>query len=662
ARLFEHIVVTARPAPTAAGNVASSISSLGGADLARMGHRHIAEALQQVPGANFSRGSGQEYLPALRSPVLSGAGACGSVLAAENGMPLRAAGFCNVNELFESHSEAARAIELVRGPGQTAFGANAVHGVVNVLPRNASAENEASFEAGDEDFYRGHLGYSGNDNWRADLTLAQDRGFRESSGYDLQKLSLHKQQGQRESWMSLSHLDQDTAAFLVGSDAYRNEALSRENASPEAYRKASSLRAASRYTLDAPPPGQFEIARAVVTPYLRHAEMEFLMHFLPGEPVETNRQTSVGVQAYYALESAQHLQLQCGGNLELTDAALRQIQFQPTQGSPFLIATIPQGKQYDYEVLASQSSLFCDANWQPVSGWNFQAGLRYEHMAYDYDNRMLDGRTDDSGVPCAAPGCRYSRPADRRDHFNNWSPFVGVTQRYSLNHQWFANMSHGFRAPQATELYRLQREQQSADLDAEEMTGFEAGLRGAGNKWQYELVGFSYRKRNVIFRDSDFFNVDGGKTEHRGVELALQVKPLQMLELGLSGTYASHRYSNRRISGGEDINGNLIDTAPRHLGSAFARWRPNDSWWVEARGIHVSRYYTNPENANRYPGHDYFNLLGGWQKDHWSFVLRLINATNVRYAERADNTQFSGDRYFPGRPRTLFGELRYSWE
>ncbi|NNM10476.1 MAG: hypothetical protein HKO60_00965, partial [Pseudomonadales bacterium] len=42
ARLFEHIVVTARPAPTAAGNVASSISSLGGADLARMGHRHIA--------------------------------------------------------------------------------------------------------------------------------------------------------------------------------------------------------------------------------------------------------------------------------------------------------------------------------------------------------------------------------------------------------------------------------------------------------------------------------------------------------------------------------------------------------------------------------------------------------------------------------------------
>ncbi|MBT8151840.1 MAG: TonB-dependent receptor, partial [Gammaproteobacteria bacterium] len=258
--------------------------------------------------------------------------------------------------------------------------------------------------------------------------------------------------------------------------------------------------------------------------------------------------------------------------------------------------------------------------------------------------------------------CRYSRPADRRDHFNNWSPFVGVTQRYRPNHQWFANISHGFRAPQATELYRLQREQQSADLDSEEMTGLEAGLRGAGRNWQYELVGFSYLKRDVIFRDSDFFNVDGGKTSHRGIELALQVKPLQTLELGLSGTYASHRYSNMRISGGEDINGNLIDTAPRHVGSAFAHWRPSDAWWAEARGIHVSRYYTNPENANRYPGHDYLNLLGGWKKDNWDFVLRLINATNVRYAERADNTQFSGDRYFPGRPRTLFGELRYSWE
>ncbi|NNC55587.1 MAG: TonB-dependent receptor, partial [Pseudomonadales bacterium] len=414
-------------------------------------------------------------------------------------------------------------------------------------------------------------------------------------------------------WLSLSHLDQKTAAFLVGSDAYRSASRSRENESPQAYRKASSLRAATRITLEAPPLENFQTAEVVLTPYLRHAEMDFLMHFLPGEPVETNRQTSLGMRAYYSLASAQRLRLQCGGNVELTDAALRQIQFQPTQGSPFLMATIPQGKQYDYEVLATQSSLFCDVNWQPGRGWTLNAGLRYEHMAYDYNNRMLDGRTDEAGSPCAPPGCRYSRPSDRSDHFNNWSPFVGVTQRYSANHQWFANISHGFRAPQATELYRLQREQQSAELDSEEMTGLETGLRGGGLRWQYELVGFSYRKRNVIFRDSDFFNVDSGKTTHRGIELALQADFFENLSSGLSVSYASHRYDNQRLSGGENINGNMIDTAPRHIGSVFARWRPGASTWLELQGIHVSRYYTNPENSARYPGHDYLNLLGGWR-------------------------------------------------
>ncbi|MGB5323957.1 MAG: hypothetical protein WBN40_00860, partial [Pseudomonadales bacterium] len=94
----------------------------------------------------------------------------------------------------------------------------------------------------------------------------------------------------------------------------------------------------------------------------------------------------------------------------------------------------------------------------------------------------------------------------------------------------------------------------------------------------------------------------------------------------------------------------------------FVRWHPNRHSWLELQGVHVSRYYTDPENAHRYPGHDYLNLRGGWSSGDWGFILRLINATDVRYAERADFTQFSGDRYFPGRPRTLLGEVRYSWQ
>ena len=45
------------------------------------------------------------------------AGACGAFLLLEDGFALRPPGFCNVNELFETNTEQARAIEVTRGPG-----------------------------------------------------------------------------------------------------------------------------------------------------------------------------------------------------------------------------------------------------------------------------------------------------------------------------------------------------------------------------------------------------------------------------------------------------------------------------------------------------------------------------------------------------------------
>ena len=82
----------------------------------------------------IQRGSGQESLTALRSPVLTGAGACGAVLVLEDGIPIRPVGTCNVNELFEVNVEQAAAIEVLRGPGSVLYGSSAVHGIINVIP------------------------------------------------------------------------------------------------------------------------------------------------------------------------------------------------------------------------------------------------------------------------------------------------------------------------------------------------------------------------------------------------------------------------------------------------------------------------------------------------------------------------------------------------
>ena len=114
-------------------DINAAVSVIGERELDLISLTHYQEALNRLPGVNISRNNGQESLAAIRSPVLTGSGACGAFLVAENGIPVRSSGFCNVNEMFDAHSENAARIEVTRGPGSAFWGSNAVHGLINVV-------------------------------------------------------------------------------------------------------------------------------------------------------------------------------------------------------------------------------------------------------------------------------------------------------------------------------------------------------------------------------------------------------------------------------------------------------------------------------------------------------------------------------------------------
>ncbi|MAT52826.1 MAG: TonB-dependent receptor [Porticoccaceae bacterium] len=651
-------ITASRIAEPAAGQ-ANNQATLGGDALALTAAVHIQEALSRLPGIDMHRNNGQEYLPAIRSPVLSGPGACGSFLMAEDGIALRPAGFCNVNELFEAHSESASRIEVIRGPGNALFGSNAQHGVINVIaPADFESPPRLGLETGPNDFQRLRVG-AGDDTWALSFTGSHDGGYRDDSGVDQQKLSLryrYPAQGyQLTAGLTAINLNQETAGFLDGDDAYKDDSRVESNDNPEAFRDARAVRVWARFEQEGAQP------RWVITPYARYSEMDFLQHFLPGTPLEQNGQHSAGLQSatYWYGE---HSRLIAGLDLEVTRGWLEQSQDAPTPDSAFLTETIPVGKHYDYTVDAYQVAPFVQWRYSPSRHWTLTAGVRFETMVYDYDNRMVDGRTRDDGTPCGFGGCRYTRPSDREDSFDNWSPNLGVLYRFNDQHQFFANLARGFRAPQAVELYRLQREQRVADLDSEVLDSLEIGLRGGSDRLRYELTAYAMVKDNVIFRDSDFFNVSDGKTTHQGVELATSYRFSEHWDVSLSGTVARHRYDYREVLGGIDIDGNEVDTAPHHFGSAALGWQPVDNSRMELQWLRVGGYYTDPENLHRYPGHDVVNIRGFWQvTGQWRLSARLLNVLDTEYAERADYTSFSGERYFPGEPRSLYVGVEYEW-
>ena len=125
------VTATRRPEPVL--DVPLSIGRVGPETIQLVDPTHHAELLNRVAGVMIQRGSGQESLTAIRSPVLTGAGSCGAFLFLENGVPIRPVGFCNVNVLYEVNTEQAQAIEVLRGPGSALYGSSAMHGTVNVI-------------------------------------------------------------------------------------------------------------------------------------------------------------------------------------------------------------------------------------------------------------------------------------------------------------------------------------------------------------------------------------------------------------------------------------------------------------------------------------------------------------------------------------------------
>ena len=183
--LPDEIVVTATRLPSPTLDLAGNTTRLAADRIALLNASHVHELGTQIPGVWLSRGSGQEHLTAIRSPVLTGPGSCGSFLILEDGVATRPTGFCNVNELFELPSEQATAVEVIRGPASALYGSNALHGTLNViLPAPGAQAVSLRGELGPNDFFRGSLlakspGGSGDDSGLvAGLLVDHDGGFR----------------------------------------------------------------------------------------------------------------------------------------------------------------------------------------------------------------------------------------------------------------------------------------------------------------------------------------------------------------------------------------------------------------------------------------------------------------------------------------------------
>ena len=639
AQIDNEIVVTAARRAQPVQTLPAAIAAIDEQQLQAVSAVHPAEALNRVAGVNIHRNSGQEHLTAIRSPVLTGGAGAGSFLYLEDGVPLRAAGFSNVNGLFESALELAGGAEIVKGPGSVLYGSNAVHGLINVLSRSPDEEQGGMIDVmvGTDEYVAlksSLTGAIGEGNVRANISLVHDGGFRDNSGYDKQKFQLRydRQIGQwsAKSLFSFTNLNQETAGFIQGPDAYLDEDLSSQNPNPEAYRDARAARGQIRFSK-----ALENEAELSLTPYARWTDMEFLRHFVPGQAREENGHKSLGFLANYYRPSTKG-DLTLGFDAEITDGFLVEFQDAPSRFS------FVQGEHYDYEVTSAVLSVYGQYDLNVSDKTKLSFGARADYTHYSYDNQI------DTGI-----SGRFQRIDDQSDDYFIVTPKVSVVHSINEKSSVYVRAARGSRAPQTSDLYSLQIRQTPSAIGTETLDSVEAGWRTKLGVFKFEAATYYMEKENFFFRNADGFNVTDGATDHLGAELSFEVELFPGLDLSGDVNWARHRYTFDDPASGI-VSGTEVDTAPRTLANLRLNYAVAPTVDLGLEWRHVGNYFTDPANTQEYPGHDIFVLRGQFETSNGlTLYARIDNLFDTRYANRADFA-FGNERYFPGRPRTVF--------
>lgn len=542
--------------------------------------------------------------------------------------------------------------------------------MVNVLTRAPSAEQEREidFTAGTDDLYKtkGTVSDTVDEHaYRVSFSGTSDHGWRDDSGYDQQKITarhdyLSDVGDSFKTVLSAFNLNQNTAGFIKTKDAkaYKDTSLMEENHDEDAYRDWNSFRLSTRW--------EHELANGnllSLTPFARTNDMEFRQHYLPSKVIEENEHDSLGLQATYYVDLAGGHTVIFGTDFEYTEGSLKE-----TQDEPDTFGNRQQGVHYDYDVEALTIAPYVHAEWQVAEKWRATTGLRFEHVGYDYDNKAADGATKADGSSCMSNDpipvpvdCKYLRPGDRDDIFNEWSPKLGLVYRVAEMHSVYANLSRGHRAPQTTDLYRLQNQQTVGDMDSERLDNFELGMRGDIQQLaSYEVSAFYMKKKNFFFRDSDGLNVTDGKTKHKGIEVALFIPLGEQFDVATSWTYAEHEYDFDNAASGVK-SGNEVDTAPNNISNVRLGWDFKADSRAELEWSHIGNYYLDPANDHSYDGHDLLNLRVNTEVTN-NLMLhgQIKNLTDEEYADRADFA-FGTYRFFPGQGRHYEVGVSYSF-
>ncbi len=653
------VVVSSSREQQLASTTPVSVGVIRGEEIRETRGHHPAEIINRSPGVYVSNFGGEGHATAIRQPISTKA----LYAYLEDGVPIRSTGFFNHNALYEINIPQAGRLEVIKGPGTAVYGSDAVGGVVNAFTQDPSPTSTAELflEGGSTTYVRG-LGTAsttvGRSGFRADVNVTRADGWRDGSPYDRQSGTLRwdyafNDRVRFKTVATLSHIDQpgDGGGDLTPEDF---TSVPSRSYTPIAFRRVAAARLSTELQV------RGEASSFGATLYTRYNELDLMPYWqLSFDPqVWESRHKSVGVLTRYRyLIAPLRTNLSTGVDLEYTPGSRLETEILPQRAGQVFTGYTSGETQYDYDVTFWQASPYAQADISLPGRVQLSAGARFDHIGYDYENRLSDLATGS-----------HRRPGSTGVTFDRVSPKLGATWELATNANVFASYREAFRAPSESQLFRQGAAVSTVDLKPVRAKSVEAGFRTAiAGRVTFEATGYSMRLRDDILTFFDPSNglrltQNAGATNHRGVEVGVGVGLVNGLRLDGAVSYAKHTYIEWTPRPGVDYTGNEMELAPRVLGNTRLSYRPPffDRGVIAVEWVKLGSYWMDPENTRKYSGHDLFNVFATIPvTEHVEVSGRVTNLGDRRFAETSSFNAQQGERFRPGAPRQFFLGAQY---
>ena len=295
---------------------------------------------------------------------------------------------------------------------------------------------------------------------------------------------------------------------------------------------------------------------------------------------------------------------------------------------------------------------YLQAEFSPLEKLRFTAGGRYDSVYYDVTSKFgsITGGTRS---------------------FDNFTAKTGATYDLTVGLNLYASYSQGFVAPSPSQLFTTSRGA-NPDLNPEKADNYEVGMRSLfwGGKATFDAAYYDMNitdkiiNQNITLAQSIYRNV--GETSHRGVEAQFSVKPVDLLRISLSYTYARNRYENFTDPNAAppiNYNGNTIPRAPEHHLNARLALIPLPGLEVELEADEISKQYADDANRLSYSRPALFNIRATYYWKNWSFWGHVLNLTDESYASHISESNVTANTMslYPGMPLTFYIGVSYRW-